>query len=104
MVTISPCDWPLPRSKSFQDDDCCWTRDVFNFWVEEPWLVHRFSKFGCLVRIVGWIKRFVDNCKTKVMDKRNLTCALSVYEFKGAEHTLFLQAQLKSFSKEIITL
>ena len=46
----------------------------------------------------------MDNYKTKVMDKRNLTCALSVYEFKGAKHTLFLQAQLRSFSKEIITL
>ena len=105
-LTASPCDWPLPPSKSLQDDDPEVKHKHISCpaAVEEPWLVHRFSKYGRLVREVEWIKQLVDNCKTKIMDKRNLICALSVYEFKGAEHTLFLQAQLRSFSKEIIAL
>ena len=103
-LTASPCDWPLPPSKSIQDNDPEVKHISCPAAVEESWLIHRFSKYERLVRVVGWIKQFVDNCKTKVMDKRNLTCALSVCEFNCAEHTVFLQAQLRSFNKEIITL
>ena len=82
-LTANPSDWPLPSSKCLQDDDTEVKHISCPAAVEEPWLINRFSKYGHLVRVVGWIKRFVDNCKTKVMDKSNLTCALSVYEFKG---------------------
>jgi len=37
----------------------------------------KLSQYGCLARVVGWIQKFVDNFKTKLMDKRNLTLALS---------------------------
>jgi len=56
------------------------------------------------VRVVGWIKQFVDNCKTRLKDERNLTHALSLQEFKEAEaeHTLFLQAQLSPSAKRLL--
>jgi len=61
--------------------------------------LNRFSTYNKLLRTVGWIMRFVNNCRG-----RKSTDELSVYELQKAEKELIKISQAVSFQEEIRSL
>ena len=63
---------------------------------ETPWYISKFSSYSSNVRVMGWIRRFVINCKEKVKQPGELTVA----EVNEAERTLFKLVQEEQFSSK----
>jgi hypothetical protein len=53
---------------------------------ETEWLTRRFSKFEKMVRMLAWMWRFINNCKTPKCKRHG---ELSVDELNFAEYLVF---------------
>ena len=60
---------------------------------EECWYIKRFSSYEKTIRVVGWVKRFVDKCQRKSAE----TGSLTVQELENAEKEVFKEVQRESF-------
>jgi hypothetical protein len=61
---------------------------------ENEWLTRRFSKFEKMVRMLAWMYRFINNCKTPKCQKNG---ELGVDELNSAENLVFRLVQEESF-------
>jgi len=62
--------------------------------VEEPWYGKHFSSFSSIVRLVGWMKRFVDKCRKQ---SRESGIFLSQEEIARAENIVYHLIQEEVF-------
>ena len=65
------------------------TKDI----IEKDDLFSKFSSYSKVIRGIGWIKRFIYNCK----EKKETTNFLTANEYHKAEITLIIMIQNKHF-------
>jgi hypothetical protein len=66
--------------------------------------VDSFSDYTRLVRVIGWIRRFITNCCPKLRDAVLSNSCLTIDEYLNAERTLLLTSQQSQFPEEILSL
>ncbi|XP_062538870.1 uncharacterized protein LOC134207165 [Armigeres subalbatus] len=64
--------------------------------------VEKFSSWKKMLRVMAYVCRFVDNCRTPAMGRRN--GHLTQLEFQKAEECLFRAVQWESYTDEMATL
>ena len=70
--------------------------------VDEIVEIDRFSQKDKLLRCIGWVLRFISNCKSAIRKSElNLEPNLNVSEVEGAETALIRSIQSESFANEI---
>ncbi len=100
-LSESPDKWPSSCSQFRNKNDSevqiyCATVDSSDHY----WLINKYSNYSRLIRVLAWIKRFVNNCRLK-SDKRLTSTTILLEECKEAENFLFRRVQEKSFSTEL---
>lgn len=63
---------------------------------DDPWYLKFFSHYSKIIRMLGWMLRFVNNCKGQ--KEQLLTGELTVAEIYNAEKTLLRIVQKESFT------
>ena len=61
----------------------------------------RFSSLEHLLRVTGWIRRFITNCKTLELTDRNYSKTLSMAEISEAERLWIRKVQAEAFPKGV---
>lgn len=62
------------------------------------WFYQRFSKYESIVKLVGWILRFVKNCRCDVQQRKKGD--LDAEEYRAAEKQVIKLVQFESFVNE----
>ncbi len=100
-LSESPDEWPSSCSQFRNKNDSevqiyCAAVDSSDHY----WLINKYSDYSRLIRVLAWIKRFVNNCRLK-SDKRLTSTTILLEECKEAENFLFRRVQERSFSTEL---
>lgn len=69
--------------------------------VEEGWLTlfgQKKSNFSFSCRILGWVKRFIDNCRNPT--RKNTNLYISIPEATSAEQIILKELQMTHFERE----
>ncbi len=100
-LSESPDEWPSSCSQFRNKNDSevqIYCAAVYSS--DHYWLINKYSDYSRLIRVLAWIKRFVNNCRLK-SDKRLTSTTILLEECKEAENFLFRRVQERSFSTEL---
>lgn len=83
---IISCDTDQVNSERKKVSHC-------NVIMEEhkPWYETKFSNFHTMLRVITWVKRFINNCRTSVENRKS--GELSISEIKNAEICIIRSVQ-----------
>ena len=102
-------EWPSPKTLPILTDEDQEVKKVLSANVTQTKdnpienLILKTSKWSKLVRVVGWVLRFVENCRIKTRSRAQSQkpgmCVLSVEHLERAERVLVRQAQQGFFEE-----
>lgn len=102
-------EWPSP-TENYDEDEICremkktkvsvslMTLKEVKSVEQVPWYAQYFSRYSRIIRLVGWLKRFITNCRTPLNSR--VRGELTVEDYREAERTVFILVQGACFIDE----